>query len=555
MAPHKKTKILIANDFSSLGTGYAVYGKELLSRLQATGKYEIAEIACYATPEIVSQTSCEWKIYPNLPGNNATEEERKNFSQNQLNVFGSFKFHEILAHFRPDIVFDIRDYWMYSYQETSMYRDFFKWVVMPTVDSAPQKHDWLITFSNMDLVIPYTEWAKKILEKQCGSSIKLFPEIAKAGVDLNTFVPPESKEKIKQELFGNHDLSITGVVMRNQKRKLFPDIFKAYRKYLDKLLSESKTELYDKSYLVIHSAFPEMRGWDFPKLLVEFELVNKVFFTYQCRKCNHFVVDKFKERGFSCKKCNENLSVLSPTPSNPISSETMSKLYQSFDLLLQIAICEGFGMPQAEAAACGVPIASVDYSAMSEIARNLEGYKIPCKLSREIETGADRAYVNPEDIVSILYFHHNLPKQEQEQMSIRSRHLCAKHYSWDDVAKTWEKALDSVDISTNLNWDHPKIDIDSSFVIQNDVPRKTIKSVTDNVLKMPHLYHASETQKMINDINNGYMLLSTGQTVPFTLAEAVKHFDRVACLRKYTEEIRTDPAKIANQEFLNVRTK
>ena len=39
----------------------------------------------------------------------------------------------------------------------------------------------------------------------------------------------------------------------------------------------------------------------------------------------------------------------------------------TFDLYVQYANSEGFGLPQVEAAGCGIPVASVDYSAMSSV--------------------------------------------------------------------------------------------------------------------------------------------------------------------------------------------
>jgi glycosyltransferase involved in cell wall biosynthesis len=52
---------------------------------------------------------------------------------------------------------------------------------------------------------------------------------------------------------------------------------------------------------------------------------------------------------------------------NPISEEELASIYNLFDLYIQYANSEGFGMPQLEAAQCGALVASVDYSAMSSV--------------------------------------------------------------------------------------------------------------------------------------------------------------------------------------------
>jgi glycosyltransferase involved in cell wall biosynthesis len=51
----------------------------------------------------------------------------------------------------------------------------------------------------------------------------------------------------------------------------------------------------------------------------------------------------------------------------PPGGEHMADLYSSFDVLLNPAMGEGFGLPVLEAAACGVPSIVTDFTAMSEV--------------------------------------------------------------------------------------------------------------------------------------------------------------------------------------------
>jgi glycosyltransferase involved in cell wall biosynthesis len=52
---------------------------------------------------------------------------------------------------------------------------------------------------------------------------------------------------------------------------------------------------------------------------------------------------------------------------HPEGPEHMADLYSSFDVLLNPAMGEGFGLPVLEAAACGVPSIVTDFTAMSEV--------------------------------------------------------------------------------------------------------------------------------------------------------------------------------------------
>lgn len=549
----RKTRILIANDASNLGTGYGVYGKELLTRLHNTGKYEIAELACYVTVETAKQMAktVPWKIYPNAVSEEDTEEQRKNYSLVPYNAFGAWRFDKVCLHFKPDIVFDVRDYWMYAYQETSPCRPFFKWVVMPTVDSAPQKNEWLHTFASMDLVVPYTEWARDTLTEQCKDTINLFPEIANAGVDLDVFKPSEDRKALQKKLFGE-ELEITGCVMRNQKRKLIPNVLKSYRDYLDRLLESGETEKYNKSYLYLHTSYPEHSGWDLAQLLVEHNMLNKTYFTNLCLKCKSVSISKFHHHASVCDNCG-GMSCTMPNAGSSVETEHLVTVYQLFDLFLQVAICEGFGMPQVEAAACGVPIASVDYSAMTEIVRKLEGYPIPVKtLFRELETGADRANPDNEAIVDIIYDYFHMSQEKQQEKSKKTRELCEKYYSWDLVAEVWDRAFSSVDINDKPAWDCPRRET-SSVKVPNELgSRAMIEFIINEIIMEPHLLETSPVQKLIMDFTCGFAASGKNAMVPLRSEEVIRQLQVLLKRKTGFENVRMNPEKLFQESYLHV---
>jgi glycosyltransferase involved in cell wall biosynthesis len=508
---NKKIKILIANDSSILGTGYGVYAKELLTRLHKKGDYDIAELACYVNCKNTEIQNIPWKVYPNAP-DDPNSDESKHYNSKPVNQFGLWRFNKVLSHYKPDIVFDVRDYWMYAFQEVSPYRRWFKWVVMPTVDSAPQKLEWLDTFASADLIVPYTEWSQQTLINQCGDKINLFPKIANAGVDLDKFRPVKSKSEIQKELYGRQ-LSVTGCVMRNQKRKLFFDLFSAYRLYLNQLISDGKKELYENSYLHVHTSYPEVLGWQLGELLLETKMLDKTLFTYTCRHCKQVQISKFHQSLAKCKHCG-NISSFMPNASNPVSTEDLVKIYNCFNLFIQYAICEGFGMPQIEAAACGIPIASVDYSAMTEIVTKLNGYHIPVqRMFREMETGADRAYPNNNSVKDILYdFFIAKTEDQRNNFSAETRKLCKRYYSWDSVAAVWDEALKSIDISTNLDWDKPDPQpCDTSIKVPQNLNQiEYIKFIVDNIINEPYLWNVSPIKQLTRSFCLGLVALNGG---------------------------------------------
>lgn len=513
-----KKRILVVTDASFLKSGYGIYAQEILSRFHKSNEYEVAELGCYATVKNPKIKDIPWKFYPNAVEND--DSRYATYNSNASNQFGAWRFNRVCAHFKPDIVLTWTDYWMYAYQETSPFRNYFYWIQMPMVDSAPQKLEWLYTFANADIVIPYTEWAKKTLIKECGSRINLYHQPANAGINPDEFYPIENKAEHKKSILG-FDADIVGCVMRNQKRKLFADTMHSFRMYLDKLISDNNIEKFNKTYLYLHTTFPEANGWDFPALLMEYDLLDKVYFSYICKSCGHYFPSKFKNSLTVCPKCKTQ-SAFFPNVSAGITSEDLNKIYNLFDLFIQNAIAEGFGIPQLEAAACGIPFASVDYSAMTEVAENLSGFKIPVQRKfRELETNADRVYPDNDYVAQLMYdFFNTMSDEHKQNLSNKTRNSCINKYTWDNVYKVWKDCCDSlyqpqladsqIITSKKLSWQNNALHTnhESMKVPPGLNPKEFIQYICDNILREPRLYNSSLIQMLIKDLSSRFIAKS-----------------------------------------------
>ncbi len=142
----QKKRILFSGEASFLSTGFATFNREVLQRLHATGKYELAEVGSYAQPGHPESVKLPWKFYGILPIN---EQEKAIYEQNQINQFGKYKINSVLADFQPDIVIDMRDPWMFAHLESSKFRSNYKLVLCPTVDSDTQKSEWIRVSLNL----------------------------------------------------------------------------------------------------------------------------------------------------------------------------------------------------------------------------------------------------------------------------------------------------------------------------------------------------------------------------------------------------------------------
>lgn len=534
-----RKRILVATDASFLSSGFGVYAKEILSRLYRSGKYEVAELGCYATINHKEIKDIPWKFYPNAV--EISDKRYEAYKSSPNNQFGAWRFNRVCAHFKPHIVCTWTDYWMYSYQETSPYRKYFSWVQMPMVDSAPQKIDWLHTFCNADIVIPYTEWARKVLSESCGRNINLFHKSAGAGINANEFFPIDDKKENKKNFLGSDNLDVVGCVMRNQKRKLFADVMLSFRSYLDRLLSENKLEKYNQTVLYLHTTYPEENGWDFPALLLEHRLLDKVYFTYTCRSCKHYFASKFKNAIATCPKC-KTASASLPSVASGLSTENLNKIYNLFDLFLQNAIAEGFGMPQLEAAACGVPFASVDYSAMTEIAENLGGTKIPVqRMFRELETNADRAYPDNNFVSNYMYkFFNEFSSDYKNKLSDSVRKSCIKLYTWDNVYNVWNECFSSIDINNKQKWtmslsetNHTNIKVPSGLN-----PKQFVKYICEYIINEPELIDCSKIQCLIKDLSSR-LVARDGSIQTFNYEKAIKVLEAHMNNKIVCEQIRS----------------
>jgi len=437
-ATSNKLRILFASEASFVNSGFGNYTKELLTRLFQTNKYEIAEFASYGFVNDPRDKVIPWKYYANAVKD--TDPRHKEYSSRGDNQFGRWRFDKVLLDFRPHVVVDWRDYWMSYYQAMSPLRPYFNWVLMPTVDSAPQQESWIDTYLDADAVFTYSDWGAEVIKKQSNNKIN-FIDTARPGVDLNIFKPISDTNKIKEELGLPQDSIIIGSVMRNQKRKLFAELLSSFRSLIDSLYRDGYKQA-DNIYLYLHTSYPDA-GWDLPELLKNNRLLNRVYFTYKCSECNKVEACTYSHPNKICKKCFENASRFTSV-TNGVDEPTLCKIYNTFDLYVQYSICEGAGMPQIEAAACGVPIATVNYSAMIDVINKLGAYSIDIgSYFTEFETKAIRVYPDGDSLVKIIKKHITLSPKKLETKKKEVRRAAENFYDWNKTAKIWENFFDS----------------------------------------------------------------------------------------------------------------
>lgn len=484
-----KKKILLINEFSGLNTGYAVYGRNLFLELAKTGKYELAELACYLDPRDPRGQQFPWKIYPAVPHPD-NKEAVQAYNADANNHFGKLMFERVVLDFRPSIILSIKDFWMDRFIVESPLRDYYKYIYMPTVDGVPQDPEWLSMYKDCDAILTYTDWGKQVLEEY---GIKVF---GSAPASVEPCFRPLPKEQIKQN-FGFRDCKILGFVSRNQARKQIPNLLHAFRDFLDK--SQRKD-----IYIYLHTSNHDM-GWDLAELLKEAGVSSKVILTYICKKCGFPFPNLYSDENIKCKKCGAHTSIASNVQAG-VPSEILAQIYNCMDLYVQWASSEGAGFGAVEAAACGVPVIETDYSAMSDIARKLNANTIePIALYKEITTRRLMAVPDKSVLTEKLLEFFNLPTDIQKLKGYEARQGFLTHYSsWSNTAKVWENCIDSVG---NGNWEIPArlhpIAPPQQFLgsLSNS---DFVKWCITNVLGEPKKLHSFFHLKAVRDLNYGF---------------------------------------------------
>jgi len=476
-----KPRILVCSESSKVASGFGVYNKYLIKGIYDTGLYDVAEFASYGLIGDKEQYNISWKYYPNAV--NPSDPRANTYNSNSENHFGRWRFDRVVADFHPHVVIDIRDYWMSSYQKNSPFRKYFHWILMPTIDSYPQQEEWLDTFLNADAIFTYSDWGKEVLNNQTSNQIK-YIDTASPSADIKDYNIVSNSEEIKNILKIDPTYTVLGTVMRNQKRKLFPELIRAFEETLDRL-KEMGSEKFNKTILYLHTSFPDA-GWDMHNLIKNSKYGNKIYFTYSCKHCGAIFASPLSGYIQRCYNCQNNSAVL-PNVSNPISSSILGKIVGMYDVYIQYSICEGFGMPQIEAASCGVPVVTVNYSAMTDVINKINAYKVEVgSYFKELETSAIRVYPDQESLVKILIDLISQPTQIRKRKGFDIKQKCDAEYSWEKTINKWLNYLKTIDFNYYENlWAEPSQiipEINTQLIPKTNNVYETIYFIQKNYL-------------------------------------------------------------------------
>lgn len=497
----RKLRVLFIGEASYLNSGYAVYIKEILKRFHKCGEFEIAEFAPCGEPKEREPRvqDIPWAYYPNIP-DRANKQEFNDYNSSTINAFGMYSWNSTILNFMPDLIVDIRDIWMMKFEVFTPLKRFYKVAWIPTVDSPILNKEWISIYQDCDYIFGYTEWALNILKSNSNNMLNLCG-IAGPGADVDTFVPVVDKAQHKESFGLPKDAFIVGTVMRNQKRKLFPDLFDSFKLFLHRLTPEQQ----QKCYLYLHTGYPDS-GWDLPEYITNSGISSKILCSYQCNNCGHFTPSFFNDAVSICPKCGKN-SLVMASVSNGVPTNTMCDIYNLFDVYVQYSICEAAGMPQLEAASCGVPIMAPDHSAMGDIVRKTNGYLIDvAKDVYECTSNRVLCYPDNADLAQKLFKYYVLPNALKQTKQQEAREGILLNYTYDKSFDILYNTFKNIEVpSQRSTWFSPPQIIQPNTNVPEGLTNESfVRWCIINVLGMPEKLHSALTYRIIRDLNYGF---------------------------------------------------
>jgi glycosyltransferase involved in cell wall biosynthesis len=440
----KKIKLLYHGDSPKVNTGFGVVAREVLSRLNATGKYDIYCVGINDQGDPSQFEECNNMVHYPLPGL-------------REDPYGIQKLPMVMKNIQPDVVFTLNDIWVLDGDPDMGTQGWFMnamqrfapnvpWVFYFPVDSRPWTESWAALAFSADKTIVYSKYAAEVLQE---INPKLKPEYIPHGVTLERFnvLDFEERKQIRKSISVEEDNFLLGFVSRNQPRKnpaAVLEIFKmaneGYRKCTTceslRNLDDPKCEYCgeDNKTSVEHAAVLEGKG--------------KIYLHFNLR--DNMGLDIYKIMN---DNSIDDGVIFNPNHSIPfgLPAEQFNSLFNALDCHLLTTLCEGFGLTVLEGMACGVPTMATRTTAVTELIDEGRGIPIIPRGHIIMKDAANtrKHLIDPErTIFALKDLYEDWKKRDKDErwgpetkvMVDKALEFC-KGFTWDQAAQMFDEKI------------------------------------------------------------------------------------------------------------------
>lgn len=304
-------RVILVSNAGWAPSGYGTQIASLIPRLKDAG-HDVAVSAFFG----LQGGQIEWRGIKHYPCG--------------LQAYGNDVIPLHFRDFKADIAITLIDVWVLRPDIHKLIR-FVPWT---PIDHQPVPGPVLERLRNAWAILSYSKFAMRELEK-VGLKSHYIPH----GVEVDTFKPLPDRAVLRAKFGIKEDAFVVGMVAANQSglpsRKGYERIMPA--------IANLRRQGRDDLYLYIHTnPTRDMKGVPLLEMAKVFGVDDCTYFPRP---------DTFLMGG--------------------IPREELAELYNCFDILAMPSTAEGFGLPQLEAEACGIPTIATDFTCHSQDTRAL----------------------------------------------------------------------------------------------------------------------------------------------------------------------------------------
>lgn len=370
-------KVMILGDSPLLKTGFGRVNGIAASRFQEEG-WEVASVAGLAKEAVKDDKGI--KLY--MPSK-------------AQDVLGIADIAEAVKDFKPDVAYMTADpgsVTALSYGTPDMPA----FAYVPVEGEPLVNRDWRKVLSVLPIAT-CSKYGADVIQKELGREVPWVYH----GVDHETFKPSPLRDEVRKNMHWEDKFVVT-CVSTNVRRKQIPRLIEA--------ISKLRFQYKQKDIILYLHTVPFqnywLEGWNLTEISRMYGISDQVFF--------HPFMAKF----------NSHVPEATGNPANP----GLVELYSASDLFVLPSQVEGFGLPIAEAMACGVPVLVTKYAAGWEVA-SPAGRGIPVADWEVHKSGTMYANVGSDALAKEIL---RLKRNPKELARMRAAGLeRVKDFSWD----------------------------------------------------------------------------------------------------------------------------
>lgn len=384
-------KILFCGDSPTISTGFGVVSQNLLPRLQKKG-HDISVLGINFYGEPYDRKKFDFPIYPCDKGSIDM-------------IYGYAKLWWVEKQVQPDMIFFLNDPWViekYLLHRPEGHNRYIKYMAYYPIDAGPLKPHWGKMLSDMHAQVCYSTFADNIItEANNGVRPKNLHQIYH-GVDTKTFYPV-NQSYARGKLGLPEDSFIVGMVARNQYRKRFDLLMKAFAKFA---VNKPDAKLY------LHTALEDV-GFDILDLARQLNMDDKLILTE----------DNRVEKG--------------------VPPEMLNLIYNSFSVNCLISMGDGFGLPVAESMATGCPQLVSDHSCLKELVEGHGGMTVKTAAWIMNVSGINTwgGIADIDDLSNKLEFMYRNKEKRIKLSEDGYNFITQDKFNWDNIADRFDRII------------------------------------------------------------------------------------------------------------------